>query len=90
MCAPIAAILLFACWRALPIDETSKILKHVPPRETLHSPTTNAAELKDEEQEKKISRRLVEVRRLEEKKISKRLVEVRRRTRRRLPWISKE
>lgn len=43
MCAPIAAILLFACWRALPIDETSKILKHVPPRETLHSPTTNAA-----------------------------------------------
>jgi len=31
MCAPIAALLLFMCWRALPVDETAKILEHVPP-----------------------------------------------------------
>lgn len=30
MCAPIAALLLFMCWRALPVDETAKILEHVP------------------------------------------------------------
>jgi MFS family permease len=27
MCAPIAAILLFLCWRVLPVDESSKILE---------------------------------------------------------------
>jgi MFS family permease len=42
MCAPIAAILLFACWRGLPVDETSKITKHVPQKETHPSPTNNA------------------------------------------------
>jgi MFS family permease len=42
MCAPIAAILLFACWRGLPVDETSKITKHVPQKETHPSPTYNA------------------------------------------------
>ncbi|MFY9966812.1 MAG: MFS transporter [Nitrososphaeraceae archaeon] len=31
MCAPIAALLLFMCWRALPVDETAKILEHAPP-----------------------------------------------------------
>ena len=33
MCTPIAAILLFMCWRALPVDETSKIMEHIPPKE---------------------------------------------------------
>ena len=28
MCAPIAAILLFMCWRVLPVDESAKILVH--------------------------------------------------------------
>lgn len=28
MCAPIAAVLLFMCWRVLPIDESAKILEH--------------------------------------------------------------
>jgi MFS family permease len=27
MCAPIAAILLFLCWRSLPVDETAKIVQ---------------------------------------------------------------
>jgi len=31
MCAPIAAILLFMCWRALPVDESAKISEHAPP-----------------------------------------------------------
>jgi MFS family permease len=30
ICTPIAAILLFACWRALPVDETTKIMEHIP------------------------------------------------------------
>lgn len=31
MCAPIAAILLFMCWRVLPVDESAKILEHGTP-----------------------------------------------------------
>jgi MFS family permease len=31
MCAPIAAILLFMCWRVLPVDESTKILEHGKP-----------------------------------------------------------
>lgn len=31
MCTPIAAVLLFACWRGLPIDETKKIGEEVQP-----------------------------------------------------------
>jgi MFS family permease len=31
MCAPIAAILLFMCWRVLPVDESAKILEHGKP-----------------------------------------------------------
>jgi MFS family permease len=30
ICTPIAAILLFMCWRALPVDETAKIMEHIP------------------------------------------------------------
>jgi MFS family permease len=30
ICTPISAILLFACWRALPVDETTKIMEHIP------------------------------------------------------------
>jgi len=31
MCAPIAAIILFMCWRALPVDESAKISEDVAP-----------------------------------------------------------
>jgi MFS family permease len=31
MCAPIAAILLFMCWRVLPVDESAKIMVHGTP-----------------------------------------------------------
>jgi MFS family permease len=33
MCAPISAFLLFMCWRVLPVDESTKIMEHVPPNE---------------------------------------------------------
>ena len=34
MCAPIAAILLFLCWRVLPVDESVKIMVHGTPSDT--------------------------------------------------------
>lgn len=34
MCAPIAAILLFLCWRVLPVDESVKIMVHGTPGDT--------------------------------------------------------
>ena len=34
MCAPIAAILLFLCWRVLPVDESVKIMVHSTPSDT--------------------------------------------------------